>query len=76
MNISLRKAARKEPDEFRFIIQRQKVDPRRGCSRVRELARLWHRVHQQELTTPSQGPPPGVVGRLARSKSHSQTNGS
>jgi len=31
MTIALRTAARKEPDEFRFIMQNQKVDPRRDA---------------------------------------------
>lgn len=45
MKLTLRKEALNDSDVFRFISRYQKTDPRRGCSRVRELARLWWRVH-------------------------------
>ncbi len=60
---SLRQAARREPDAFRFIRRRQRPDPRRGLTRVRELARLWHRVHERDHAVT--GSPAGPWARLS-----------
>jgi hypothetical protein len=41
MKTLLRKRALRDPDLFHFVRRYQRVDPRHGCSRMRELARLW-----------------------------------
>ncbi len=41
MKTLLRKRALRDPDLFHFVRRYQRVDARHGCSRMRELARLW-----------------------------------
>ena len=51
MNMILRETARADADVFRFIQRHQVTDPRRGGSRVRELARLWYRLRDRRAET-------------------------
>jgi hypothetical protein len=45
MNMALRQHATQDQDVFHFVSTHQTVNDRRGCTRMRELARLWWRLH-------------------------------
>jgi hypothetical protein len=45
MNTALRQHATQDENVFHFVSTHQSTNDRRGCSRVRELARLWWKLH-------------------------------
>jgi len=45
MNTALRQHATQDQDMFHFVSTHQSTNDRRGCTRMRELARLWWRIH-------------------------------
>jgi len=47
MTTILRQDAKKDQNVFHFVNQHQSIQDRKGCTRVRELARLWYKVNKQ-----------------------------
>ncbi|MDP7288106.1 MAG: hypothetical protein QGH94_08945 [Phycisphaerae bacterium] len=41
MNTALRQHATQDENVFHFVSTHQSTNDRRGCTRLRELARLW-----------------------------------
>ncbi|MDP6635490.1 MAG: hypothetical protein QGG42_11360 [Phycisphaerae bacterium] len=45
MNVALRQHAARDENVFHFVSTHQTTNDRQGCTRMRELARLWWRIH-------------------------------
>lgn len=53
MNVTLRQHAMQDDDVFHFVGSHQSTNDRRGCTRMRELARLWWKIHSSTNTVMS-----------------------